>query len=742
MTENNQRNRHLDKHSLGLPHETDTDAFKRNVILIGKSKMPFECEFENEIVTISDSRMYIGRLNKKYALLSEKARIEAMKTFKSQMHSYKDLLEDTGLMGLKIISSYFQSAVDSLVEKGLYTVTMENFLQLYSDISDYPSNIENIIKPFYLAIEKQKAFNDQRKSQQRVPVFGGGIGISGFIKGAILGTVAGYALNGINDIIADKANSSTMMKTERLLEDYFKKNDIAEKYTEAVQYGVIIISISVITVLTYADILEKNSNPSDSDILATDALLTNLEDGKIPKNEVSKVIAQALRMNPFNPRIYKYCKRNTTWKSVIDLGENFIVYDNEDNLNNCTNDFTNEPTENKYDQTESSMRILAQKYKSNPEGHFYTINDIPVNKISNFCVTAKRKLNIDVPSKSVLVFFDETVFGSGKEAVAVNENYFVSTVGRGELIALNTISNISIEKEFLSRKLTIMTSNKKVSLTLTQGNDGTEKIVEFLRDVIELNNSNQNKPSDRKNHKTTTDVTRDSETTSIKGGLPDQVIQATSTEGTILSVLESVENESGNSHLVNIKASSDLNTHIKENRMIGEEREKKKSFAEEFTETINKTIRERQAIELAERQVMEAEMKVKGEVAWKGVLVMLTERYGNFCEIKEGNSEKPTICKITIGHEDRNGKVHIGKVYITHYNSVITLMIQLWPLEELNTEILLGLLQEDLLFGGFRIYGHHLWFQHDIFSYGVVNENVKRAIDIMAEYMISMNGWN
>lgn len=143
------------------------------------------------------------------------------------------------------------------------------------------------------------------------------------------------------------------------------------------------------------------------------------------------------------------------------------------------------------EQNKSQNNVVLEKqniwneirvnFLSNPESSFYLGTDIPVKKSNNFIRNVDKKLNHQLLLSDILFYFDETVFGSGDNGVAVTKEFLImiEPLTITNIIPIEIIKEVSVKGTF-NRTITLDTTLGSLKLTLTQGNKGSEELVKAI----------------------------------------------------------------------------------------------------------------------------------------------------------------------------------------------------------------------------------------------------------------------
>jgi len=134
---------------------------------------------------------------------------------------------------------------------------------------------------------------------------------------------------------------------------------------------------------------------------------------------------------------------------------------------------------------------IIKSYVTNAKQNIYISPHIDQNKLSNFLHKIKQEFQIDIPANSVLVYFDETLLGSGDKGVALTSDKLLCYIPldfKG-ILALSNIESVGI-KGLLGKTISITTSKRQhVKFTLTQGNKGAEVFADILNEYLSKSGS-------------------------------------------------------------------------------------------------------------------------------------------------------------------------------------------------------------------------------------------------------------
>ncbi len=102
---------------------------------------------------------------------------------------------------------------------------------------------------------------------------------------------------------------------------------------------------------------------------------------------------------------------------------------------------------------------LTKSYSSDHDQHFFVKGDIPIKKITNLTAKLNKQLKTRLLPDDFVVFFDETLFGSGDTGIGCTYDTLYSNVFDGHFaISLQEIKSVSC-KGILNKEITITATN-------------------------------------------------------------------------------------------------------------------------------------------------------------------------------------------------------------------------------------------------------------------------------------------
>lgn len=143
--------------------------------------------------------------------------------------------------------------------------------------------------------------------------------------------------------------------------------------------------------------------------------------------------------------------------------------------------------ENNADGPEINLEAATRGFETNSNNKFYVAPDLPSKKINKFL----GKGNFELNENDLIFYFDDTVFGSGDDGVAVDlqciyvQLPFCATCS----IDLLGIDDISISG-LVNKTIAITKENgDKINIKLTQSNSGAKSLFDAIKQLVELRQS-------------------------------------------------------------------------------------------------------------------------------------------------------------------------------------------------------------------------------------------------------------
>ena len=115
-------------------------------------------------------------------------------------------------------------------------------------------------------------------------------------------------------------------------------------------------------------------------------------------------------------------------------------------------------------------------------GSIYTHPKFDMVKLENFKKNIFEKYNYEI-TEPILVYFDDTVFGSGSDGAAITDNSIIITQEKIGVFPLTKIKWTEI-KGSISREIILHTEDGKVKFTLTSDNQGAETFHNCLNKIL------------------------------------------------------------------------------------------------------------------------------------------------------------------------------------------------------------------------------------------------------------------
>jgi TPR repeat protein len=132
------------------------------------------------------------------------------------------------------------------------------------------------------------------------------------------------------------------------------------------------------------------------------------------------------------------------------------------------------------------MNDIIKSYVTNKEQHIYIAPDIEKKKLANFIHKVKEESDINIQESSVLVYFDNTVFGGGKEGVVLTSDKIIcNPLGVNAWSEyLDNIRSVEVSSMLNVTIVLTMANNKILKIDLTQSNKGAEVLAHIIKQYV------------------------------------------------------------------------------------------------------------------------------------------------------------------------------------------------------------------------------------------------------------------
>lgn len=263
----------------------------------------------NDLISIDAKNIQYNTARLKYEAISSKAQSDFIRSFHSYFSNIDEVHNNCSeLATTKYFLPAIHEAIGDLIALGIYDMDSsffcENYLSSHLTWEDDFQVIDDKYLEITLATEELDAYRAARR-EQRGRMIGGGLGLSGAIKGAAqaaaINAVTGIAHGTWN--LGAKAISSISVSIKK--DALFKESATKEDLALAIYNGV----FSVFVALTDAANDQKPGSISGL-IAAEDAdkakrILDNIEQSRLPNTEIKEALQKAISLDPYNESSYR-----------------------------------------------------------------------------------------------------------------------------------------------------------------------------------------------------------------------------------------------------------------------------------------------------------------------------------------------------------------------------------------------------------------------------------------------------
>lgn len=258
-------------------------------------------KYLNQEINISKEYCMALYLRDRYSRLAEANAKSYMQLYYYKYGDFLTFASNFCADGCKLLYSFFDRMAQELMALKTYDVDKERILQEHGDyIFEYLFYMHNEVNKLCESvdneIESQRQLRELRKAS-RSRVVGGGFGISGALKGmalaGALNTASGIVHSGANAI----GNAKTRLLINRKYQEAYNSKEMQSMVEECYKDCIIRCEKVLEKYLYIPDF------PIEENLSRVRTLKSNLS--KIPSNEYPIIIADIIKLNPFDFEIYK-----------------------------------------------------------------------------------------------------------------------------------------------------------------------------------------------------------------------------------------------------------------------------------------------------------------------------------------------------------------------------------------------------------------------------------------------------
>jgi hypothetical protein len=262
------------------------------------------------VVEISADRVFANAIVNIFQPIEKKWHDKVIEDFYSTFDDLDDLYENADDLADDVLEDVVDAALDVLAKNSIYDIDAENFIKNYLNEYEFWDDEFEIIASQYEAIIDATARKDAHRTQRRLN------------RSKLVGFGAGPSLeNGYRSAqsYADFSNAvdnighgifNLMAKGVTAIGDSIKKEEIFKDEATLDALDSAVCSIIQAGRDALIDVLSERCggaihNYSDQEIMKANAILTNVESGRVPEADVQKQIVSLFAIYPYDDRIYK-----------------------------------------------------------------------------------------------------------------------------------------------------------------------------------------------------------------------------------------------------------------------------------------------------------------------------------------------------------------------------------------------------------------------------------------------------
>ncbi|MBC3807030.1 hypothetical protein H8K52_06695 [Undibacterium seohonense] len=271
--------------------------------------MPYE-RLSSLLSQPSKERSAYNKLRETYLDLASLKKNEFTSLYRSSISNFDELIQQLDSIMSQLLASSVDHCMTDLVSLGIYDVSDETFIsKFWSKYNTWESDTFEVRNIYAQFMQASDSFETGRRleGQGGPTIVGGGFGVDGAVQGMAVAGAANLAISAINKVgnSIGSAIDGAELKGEK--EKYFKNPDLIKHLSdrlEAIVFSLHLAVVDLVNSRSFPEIVYQF--PTEVDVDRSNAILANLESGRVANDQAKILIPQALELNPHNPNIYKY----------------------------------------------------------------------------------------------------------------------------------------------------------------------------------------------------------------------------------------------------------------------------------------------------------------------------------------------------------------------------------------------------------------------------------------------------
>ncbi len=492
-------------------------------------------ELYGQPLVISEPKVLANQIKYAFSTLANKWSEKVESNFYEMFSGLQNLYETGDNLGHTVRVKALEEGIKIITANGIYDIDEERFYdEFMSQYDGWDEDFGVLAEKYEAILERTSAVDAHRTHRRQSRRMWVGYGTERAVHDADGRNIVNNVTHGVFNMLAKGVTAiGDSLKKDQI----FKDHSTVQIIVQAVSNLVTAAYLATVDAINSEHEGKVHSYMPD-ELKKAQAIVSNLEKGNIPKESVIASVVKAIGIYPYNRQLYTILLRDfgidegrldraVAFFGMDDLGpEKSKLFETrlyeysietEDDLNSALPELEGyasqigylgaaehfdrirakhqsapptsslqleQPTVSGQITSAITLEAAAQGMESDKNIKFYAAPDLPLKKINAFM----SKSAIEISSKEVVFYFDETVFGSGDNGVMVDRSHIYINVPfcDEKCVPLTDISTVKVSG-LLNKKMTItISSGKKIEVLLTQSNKGTEKLGAAIEGLIRL----------------------------------------------------------------------------------------------------------------------------------------------------------------------------------------------------------------------------------------------------------------
>lgn len=257
----------------------------------------------------ASTKRYI-QIRSRYADISRKLGGRFAQRYDNEIKNLDDLYVKVDQIAQSLFDEAIASAMKDLVAAKIFEISQSELVEKFNEKCTVWTSALQVVKANYEVILEADVSYKNRKEQERVAssgggVIGGGFGLEGAAKGVAIATAANLAIVGVQGVFSGIGSLLHSSSIKDKKNSVFSKPELKASLIDAMEQTILPLHLIVIGLICEAKGSSTLFNlQSEIDIKKANAIIENIESGRVESEEVSTLLSKALTLNPYLERAY------------------------------------------------------------------------------------------------------------------------------------------------------------------------------------------------------------------------------------------------------------------------------------------------------------------------------------------------------------------------------------------------------------------------------------------------------